>query len=221
VSDRDAFLCARRVAAVEGILIGGSGGMAVQAALDVASELTPDKTVLVILPDGGRPYLSKVFDDDWMRSHGLLDRPGLPPTVADLMAAKSSDSPDVPSIVTIAADVPGSEAIDLLQRYGISQLPVRGAGVADDEPSVSGLIGSIEERTLLDRVFREGGEVLARPVEQLMSPPLETVDVLVQLDDVYGALQSNPALVVVDEHHQAVGVLTRTDLLEFLSHRRA
>ena len=221
VSDRDAFLCARRVAAVEGILIGGSGGMAVQAALDVASELTPDKTVLVILPDGGRPYLSKVFDDDWMRSHGLLDRPGLPPTVADLMAAKSSDSPDVPSIVTIAADVPGSEAIDLLQRYGISQLPVRDAGVAEDEPSVSGLIGSIEERTLLDRVFREGGEVLARPVEQLMSPPLEIVDVLVQLDDVYGALQSNPALVVVDEHHQAVGVLTRTDLLEFLSHRRA
>jgi cystathionine beta-synthase len=221
VSDRDAFLCARRVAAMEGILIGGSGGMAVQAALDVASELPPHKTVLVILPDGGRPYLSKVFDDDWMRSHGLLDRPGLPPTVADLMRAKSSDSPDVPSIVTIAADAPGSEAIDLLQRYGISQLPVRGVGVAEGEASVSGLIGSIEERTLLDRVFREGGDVLARPVEQLMSPPLEIVDVLVQLDDVYGALQSNPALVISDEHHQAVGVLTRTDLLEFLSHRRA
>jgi cystathionine beta-synthase len=221
VSDRDAFLCARRVAAVEGILIGGSGGMAVQAALDVASELTPDKTVLVILPDGGRPYLSKVFDDDWMRSHGLLDRPGLPPTVADLIRAKSSENPDVPSIVTIGADAPGSEAIALLQRYGISQLPVRGAGVDEGESSVSGLIGSIEERTLLDRVFREGGEVLARPVEELMSPPLEVVDVLVLLDDVYGALQSNPALVIVDEHHQAVGVLTRTDLLEFLAHRRA
>jgi cystathionine beta-synthase len=220
VSDRDAFLCARRVAAVEGMLIGGSGGMAVQAALTVASELPPDKTVLVILPDGGRPYLSKVFDDDWMRSHGLLDRPGLPPTVADLMRAKSTDSPDVPSIVTIAADAPGSEAIDLLQRYGISQLPVRGAGVTEAEASVSGLVGSIEERTLLDRVFREGGEVLARPVQQLMSPPLEVVDVLVLLDDVYGALQSNPALVIADEHHQAVGVLTRTDLLEFLAHRR-
>ncbi len=220
VSDRDAFLCARRVAAVEGMLIGGSGGMAVQAALNVASELTPDKTVLVILPDGGRPYLSKVFDDDWMRSHGLLDRPGLPPTVADLMRAKSTDSPDVPSIVTIAADAPGSEAIDLLQRYGISQLPVRGADVAEAEASVSGLVGSIEERTLLDRVFREGGGVLARPVEELMSPPLEVVDVLVLLDDVYGALQSNPALVIADEHHQAVGVLTRTDLLEFLAHRR-
>jgi cystathionine beta-synthase len=221
VSDRDAFLCARRVAAVEGMLIGGSGGMAVQAALTVASELPPDKTVLVILPDGGRPYLSKVFDDHWMRSHGLLDRPGLPPTVADLMRAKSTDSPDVPSIVTIAADAPGSEAIDLLQRYGISQLPVRGAGVTEAEASVSGLVGSIEERTLLDRVFREGGEVLARPVQELMSPPLEVVDVLVLLDDVYGALQSNPALVIADEHHQAVGVLTRTDLLEFLAHRRA
>jgi cystathionine beta-synthase len=220
VSDRDAFLCARRVAAVEGMLIGGSGGMAVQAALTVASELTPDKTVLVILPDGGRPYLSKVFDDDWMRSHGLLDRPGLPPTVADLVRAKSTESPDVPSIVTIAADAPGSEAIDLLQRYGISQLPVRGAGVDEGEVSVSGLVGSVEERTLLDRVFREGGEVLARPVEELMSPPLEVVDVLVLLDDVYGALQSNPALVIADEHHRAVGVLTRTDLLEFLAHRR-
>jgi cystathionine beta-synthase len=221
VSDRDAFLCARRVAAVEGILIGGSGGMAVQAALDVANELTPDKTVLVILPDGGRPYLSKVFDDDWMRSHGLLDRPGLPPTVADLVRAKSSENPDVPSIVTIGADAPGSEAIALLQRYGISQLPVRGAGIAEGESSVSGLIGAVEERTLLDRVFREGGDVLTRPVEELMSRPLEVVDVLVLLDDVYGALQSNPALVIVDEHHQAVGVLTRTDLLEFLAHRRA
>jgi cystathionine beta-synthase len=195
--------------------------MAVQAALDVASELTPDKTVLVILPDGGRPYLSKVFDDDWMRSHGLLDRPGLPPTVADLMRAKSRDSPDMPSMVTIAADAPGSDAIDQMQRYGISQLPVRAAGVAEHEASVSGLIGAVEERTLLDRVFREGGEVLARPVEELMSPPLETVDVLVLLADVYGALQSNPALVIADEHHQAVGVLTRTDLLEFLSRRRS
>jgi cystathionine beta-synthase len=221
VSDRDAFLCARRVAAMEGILIGGSGGMAVQAALDVANELTPDKTVLVILPDGGRPYLSKVFDDDWMRSHGLLDRPGLPPTVADLIRAKAQDSPEMPSMVTISAAAPGSEAIDQMQRYGISQLPVRAAGVDDHETSVSGLIGAVEERTLLDRVFREGGEVLARPVEELMSPPLETVDVLVLLDDVYGALQSNPALVIADEHHQAVGVLTRTDLLEFLSRRRA
>ncbi len=96
ISDRDAFLCARRVAAAEGILIGGSGGMAVQAALNVAEELTPDRTVLVILPDGGRPYLSKVFDDDWMRSHGLLDRPGLPPIVADLMHAKSREAPELP-----------------------------------------------------------------------------------------------------------------------------
>jgi cystathionine beta-synthase len=219
VSDRDAFLCARRVAAAEGILIGGSGGMAVQAALTVAGELTPDKTVLVILPDGGRPYLSKVFDDDWMRSHGLLDRPGLPPTVADLMHAKSREAPELPSIVTIAADAPSSDAIDLLQRYGISQLPVRGAGLDNGSGSVDQLVGSIEERALLDRVFREGGEVLARPVEELMSAPLAIVDVLLPLDDLYGALQSHPALVVADEHRHAAGVLTRTDLLEFLAHR--
>ena len=219
VSDRDAFLCARRVAAAEGILIGGSGGMAVQAALTVAEELTPDRTVLVILPDGGRPYLSKVFDDDWMRSHGLLDRPGLPPTVADLMHAKSREAPELPSIVTIAADAPSSDAIDLLQRYGISQLPVRGAGLENGSGGVDQLVGSIEERALLDRVFREGGEVLGRPVEELMSAPLAIVDMLLPLDDLYGALQSHPALVVADEHRQAAGVLTRTDLLEFLAHR--
>jgi cystathionine beta-synthase len=219
ISDRDAFLCARRVAAAEGILIGGSGGMAVQAALNVAEELTPERTVLVVLPDGGRPYLSKVFDDDWMRSHGLLDRPGLPPIVADLMHAKSREAPELPSIVTIAADAPSSDAIDLLQRYGISQLPVRGAGLDDGSAAVDSLVGSIEERSLLDRVFREGGEVLARPVEELMSPPLAIVDMHLPLDDLYGALQSHPALVVADEHRQAAGVLTRTDLLEFLAHR--
>jgi cystathionine beta-synthase len=221
ISDRDAFLCARAVASAEGILIGGSGGMAMQAALTLAAELPPDQTVLVILPDGGRPYLSKVFDDDWMREHGLLDRPGLPPTVADLMHAKSHEAPGVPSIVTIAADAPGSEAIDLLQRYGISQLPVRGAGTPDGASSVDDLVGSIEERALLDRVFREGGEVLGRPVEQLMSPPLSIVDVLLPLDDIYGALQSQSALVISDEHRQAAGVLTRTDLLEFLAHHRS
>jgi cystathionine beta-synthase len=221
VSDRDAFLCAREVASREGILIGGSGGMAMQAALIVARELPPERTVLVVLPDGGRPYLSKVFDDDWMRSHGLLERPGLPPTVADLMRAKSSETPGVPSIVTIAADVPGSEAIDLLQRYGISQLPVRGAGVADGDAKVDALVGSIEERALLDRVFREGGDVLAQPVERLMGPPLTIVEATAPLDDVYGALQSQSALVIADEHRQAAGVLTRTDLLEYLAHHRA
>ena len=86
--------------------------------------------------------------------------------------------------------------------------------------TVDDLVGSIEERALLDRVFREGGEVLARPVEQLMSPPLSIVDVLLPLDDIYGALQSQSALVIADEHRQAAGVLTRTDLLEFLAHHR-
>jgi cystathionine beta-synthase len=219
VTDREAFLCARQVASAEGILIGGSGGMAMFAALQVAMERPPDDTVLVILPDGGRPYLSKVFDDDWMRSHGLLDRPGLPPTVADLMHAKTSETPEVPSIVTIAADVVGSEAIDLLQRYGISQLPVRGPGVAEADARVDALIGSIEERSLLDRVFREGGDVLAQPIERLMSPPLTVVDAGAPLEDIYGALQSQSALVIADERGHAAGVLTRTDLLEFLAHR--
>ena len=179
ISDRDAFLCARRVAAAEGILIGGSGGMAVQAALNVAEELTPDKTVLVILPDGGRPYLSKVFDDDWMRSHGLLDRPGLPPIVADLMHAKSREAPELPSDrhdrgrrAELRRDRPAAAL-----RHLAAARP-RGRRSTTARRASTASIGSIEERSLLDRVFREGGEVLARPVEELMSPPLAIVDML-------------------------------------------
>src|SRR5262249_19487805 len=128
VSDRDALNTARRLARLEGILTGGSCGLALHAALQVARELDESKTVLVVMPDGGRPYLSKLYNDNWMIEHGLLAQPGPVPTVAEILQAKGVEEPGIPSFVAVGSEQRVSEAINLLQRYSISQLPVvRGA----------------------------------------------------------------------------------------------
>ncbi len=206
VSDREAFAATRRVAREEGILIGASGGMALHAALIVANELPPEKTVLVILPDGGRPYLSKVFNDDWMLVHGMFDGAARPPTAGELVAARSGD---VPALLSVAPDQPVADAIALLQRFGVSQLPVIG-----DAGDVQ---GSVHERTLLDRAMRDGRGALEAPTSELMGEPLPVVQASRRLDDVYHDLQSSPA-VLVSDGNTPIGVLTRADVLEWLAH---
>jgi cystathionine beta-synthase len=206
VSDREAFAATRRVAREEGILIGASGGLALHAALIVANELPPEKTVLVILPDGGRPYLSKVFNDDWMLVHGMFDDAARPPTAGELVAARSGD---VPALLSVAPDQPVADAIALLQRFGVSQLPVIGDG--------GDVQGSVHERTLLDRAMRDGRGALEAPTSDLMGEPLPVVQSSRRLDDVYHDLQSSPA-VLVSEGSTPIGVLTRADVLEWLAH---
>ncbi len=218
VSDRDAFAAARLMARKEGILVGGSAGLALHAAIQVAGELPPDRTVLVILPDGGRPYLSKVFNDEWLREHGMLERPAPTATVAQLLRAKQLEEPEIPSVVSVAADQKVGEAIELLQRYGISQIPVMANG--DCFPcALDQIVGSVLERELLDRVFREGPDALQRPVTEAMAAPLRIIRSDQQIEEIYGDLQAQPA-VVVSDGGTAAGVLTRSDLLEFLAHRR-
>jgi cystathionine beta-synthase len=206
VSDREAFAATRRVAREEGILIGGSGGMALHAALLVAAELPPDRTVLVILPDGGRPYLSKVFNDDWMLVHGMFDGAARPPTAGELVAARRGD---VPALVSVAPEQPVADAIALLQRFAVSQLPVIGEG--------GDVVGCVHERTLLDRAMRDGRGALEAPTSELMSDPLPVVQSARRLDDVYNDLQSSAAVLVADGN-TPVGVLTRADVLEWLAH---
>jgi cystathionine beta-synthase len=206
VSDHDSFAATRRIAREEGILIGASGGMALHAALLVASELPPDETVLVILPDGGRPYLSKVFNDDWMLVHGMFDDAARPPTAGELVAARKGD---VPALVSVAPEQPVADAIALLQRFGVSQLPVIAGG--------GEVVGSVHERTLLDRAMRDGRGALEAPTSELMSEALPLVESLRRLDDVYHDLQSSPAVLVADGN-TPIGVLTRADVLEWLAH---
>ena len=216
VSDRDSFLTARRLAREEGLLVGGSGGTTVWAALHVARRLGPEATILTVIPDSGRSYLSKFYDENWMLEHGFVERRTPLPTVAELLRSKRLEERNVPALVTIAAHQKVGEAIDVMQQYSISQLPV----VRDGElGSLADVIGSLQDRDLLDRVFKNAN-ALHEDVATAMQPPLAAVEATQTLDEVFAALTGRTNAVVVAEEGRPVGVLTRSDLLEFLAHVR-
>jgi cystathionine beta-synthase len=216
VSDRDSFVVARRLAREEGLLAGGSSGTTVFAALEVARRLGPEARVLAMLPDSGRSYLSKFVDDKWMLEHGFLERDAPTPTVAELLNAKGAEAVPTPALVTISAHQKVGEAIDVMQRYSISQLPV----VRDGElASLADVIGSLQDRDLLDLVFRNP-DALHEDVANAMQPPLATVDAAASVDEIVAALTGGTNAVVVVHDGRPTGVVTRSDLLEYLAHQR-
>jgi len=210
VTDRDAFLTARAVTRQEGILVGGSAGSAVFAALAVAKDYGADATIVVLLPDTGRGYLSKIFSDGWMRQYGFLESSEAI-TVDHVLAAKGDD---LPPVIMVKAHDKVRQAVDLLQAHGISQAPV----VREDTTDVSQFVGSIRDRELLERVFRDP-DALQADVAEVMAPPIPTVERQASVDDAFAELERAPAVLVTAGAH-AVGVLTRSDLLDFLAHRR-
>ena len=213
VSDRDSFRWARRLAREEGLLAGGSAGTTVWAALEVARRLGSDARILAMLPDSGRSYLSKFLDDNWMLEHGFLERSAPVPSVRELLRAKQGDTP---TLVTISAHQKVAEAIDVMERYSISQLPV----VRDGEvASLTDVIGSLQDRALLDRVFKNA-DALHEDVASAMQGPLAAVDADSAVDDIVAALTGGANAVVVADNGKPVGVVTRSDLLDYLAHAR-
>ena len=216
VSDADSFAMTRRLAREEGLLVGGSCGMAVEATLRHARDLQerdPEAAAravyVVILPDGGRGYLSKIFNDSWMRSYGFLAS-GDGASVADVLRSKDGA---LPTLVHTHPTETVRDAIEILREYGVSQMPVVGA----EPPVMIGEVaGSVSERELLDAVF-SGAASLADRVDRHMAPPLPLIGSGEPVEAARAALEKADALMVVDDG-RPVGVLTRHDLLGFLTH---
>ena len=216
VSDRDSFRTARRLAREEGMLVGGSGGTAVWAMLQVARRFGPDATIVTLIPDSGRGYLSKVYDDNWLLEHGFLERATTQPTIEEVLAFKQGGEVRLPELVLIESHEKVGQAIELMQRYGISQIPVVRHAPAE---SLADIVGSIRERGLLERVFLNEG-AMTEDVAGAMEPPLPAVEIRDTVDTVFADLSSGSPAVVVAREGRPAGVLTRADLLEYLAHER-
>ena len=210
VSDKDSFDMTRRMAREEGLLIGGSCGMAVVAALRVASKAEPGSLVVVLLPDSGRGYLSKVFNDDWLSTYGFLQA-DTEQTIGDVLRAKSLDG-DLPDFVHTHPTESVADAIAILKEYGVSQIPV----VRAEPPIMTAEIsGAIVERVVLDALFH-GTAHLSDPVDSVMSPSLPMVGAGESVTAAIAALTESDALMVVDDG-KPTGVITRQDVLAFLA----
>jgi cystathionine beta-synthase len=208
VTDKQSFVAARRLAREEGILVGGSSGLALHAALEVAREQGPEEVIVVLFPDTGRNYLSKFFNDEWMRQNGYLARLG----AVRIREVLASHPRGVPQLVTVESRKSVGEAIDLMQRYGISQLPVV------EDSNGRGVIGTLQERALLDRVYRDPS-VVTTAVSAAMDAPLSEVPLDSSLDDAFEPLLRGEQAVLVVEEGKPIAVITRADLLEFVAHR--
>ena len=219
VSDRDSFAAARRLTREEGILAGGSCGTALVAALAVARDLVeagegPGKVIVVLLPDSGRSYLSKLYNDEWMRVNGLLPTTGAMIRVADLLRHRHQDG-DRPAVVVARTTERVGTAIATLQEYGISQMPVSEDAEGD---AVVGIVGSISEKALLDRAYRDPA-IVERTVGEVMEKALPLVDASATLDEAFSLLSGAATALVAVRGEQPAGVVTKLDVLEYLAHR--
>jgi cystathionine beta-synthase len=212
VSDADAFSMARRVTREEGMLIGGSGGTAVAAALRVAETAPAGSRIVVVVPDSGRGYLSKVFNDRWMRDYGFLEPTG--PSARDVLAMKEAAA-GAPALVLVVKERPVREAIARMRAADVSQLLVT---VTDELPlAAKEVVGTVSELHLLQLAHTDPTS-LERRVEEVMDPVLPLVGVSEEVDSLIERLGEAPALIVL-ENGRPRGVLSASDVLSFLSAR--
>ncbi|HUY40471.1 MAG TPA: cystathionine beta-synthase [Candidatus Dormibacteraeota bacterium] len=203
VSDRESFLMARRITREEGLLVGGSSGTAAVAAVKLAKTLPKDAIVVVIFPDSGRGYMSKIFNDEWMIANGFLSEGKRRATVGDVLRGKTP----LPPMITVARDDTVSTALELLRKYEISQIPVMHG---------HDVIGSINDVAVMQAVF-DRADIIHQPVTEVMGRPFPALEQSEEIDRAYKLLTlANPAIVVTDDG-ESIGVVTRQDVISFLS----
>ncbi|WIG57994.1 MAG: Cystathionine beta-synthase [Ktedonobacterales bacterium] len=207
VDDRTSFALARRLTREEGIFVGGSAGTALAAGLEYAQRLGPDDVVVVLLPDGGRGYLSKLYDENWMRENGFYEAPSQP-TLADLLAFRRQTLPEVPLVVGVAGDEPVASAIEQLHRYGISQLPVLEQGK---------ITGSLTETQLLQH-FAAGERLNGQRARDWQGPPLASLPETATLREAYTVLVGGQSAVAIMSAEGVAGVVSKSDLMEYWAH---
>jgi cystathionine beta-synthase len=209
VSDKDSFLWTRRLAETEGILAGGSCGLALYAAYQVAREIDdPAAMVAVILPDGGRSYLSKIFNDAWMRQYGFLER-DTELTVGDVLRRKH-DEGEIPPLLTVETHAKVRDAVALLHEHRVSQLPV----VSDHDPHT--VVGSVSERGLL-RHAMDDPALLGAEIVDVMEAPFPAMSADDGVREAVELLADKREALLVNMDGRAAGILTRADLLESLA----
>jgi cystathionine beta-synthase len=215
VTDAESFAAARRVTREEGLLIGGSCGTAVHAALVVGADLGPEDLVVVLLPDSGRGYLSKIYNDEWMMRFGFLRAEA--PTAGDVLDAKRTAAGDgpIPDLVLLSPDEPARRGFSLMRDLGVSQLIV---SVSKELPlAAKEVSGTLSELELMDKAFRDP-TVLDRPAGEVMEPAMPMVGIGETVSDVVDRLDAASSVLVLDGGHP-IGVLTRSDVLSFLAAR--
>ncbi|GLV83732.1 cystathionine beta-synthase [Streptomyces lavendulae subsp. lavendulae] len=212
VSDKDSFQMTRRLAKEEGLLVGGSCGMAVAAALRAAEGLGPDDVVVVLLPDSGRGYLSKIFSDEWMAGHGFLEDAGPAARIGDVLADKEGG---IPSLVHMHPEETVGQAIEVLREYGVSQMPIVKPGAGHPDVMAAEVIGSVVEKELLAALFAQRAS-LGDPLEKHMSASLPQVGSGEPVSELMAVLGEADAAIVLVEG-KPTGVVSRQDLLAFLA----
>jgi cystathionine beta-synthase len=212
IDDRTSFYWARRLAREEGILAGGSAGTALGAALVYARRLTANDVVVVLIPDTGRGYLSKQFNDTWMRENNLLVQAETSqPTLHDVLTYRRTHSRTMPMVVSVAPTDSIADAVELLRRYGISQTPVMERGH---------MVGSLTENLLL-RHLASGEPLTSMVVGDLQGPPFRELQGDALAYEAYTLFSSGQSTVAVMRDDQLEGIVTKSDLLEFWAHTRS
>lgn len=203
VSDKESFLMTRRVCREEGLLVGGSSGTALVAARRAAASLPSSAIMVVLLPDSGRGYLSKIFNDEWMRTNGFLGEAGLAATVGEVLRAKG----ELPKLITVSPVDTVRRGVELMREFQISQIPVVSDGA---------MVGSINEVAVMQLIFDHADMVHAE-VKDVMGRPFPSLDEKEEVGRAYKELSLGHAAVVVAHEGKAIGVLTKMDIINYLS----